>query len=145
MTGKPIPPAGYSKRPLAEKLGIKAGFRIAILNAPASYLTDTLDGLPAGLDVLNELRGPLDFIQYFTLSRDELAGQFPALRAALTQRGALWISWPKGGPKAKIATDLDENVVREIGLAAGLVDVKVAAVDHVWSGLKFVCRVKDRA
>ena len=144
----PSQPAGYSKRPLAEKLGIKAGMHVAILNAPKEYISATLIGLPDGLTMADKLSknaaSRFDFIQFFTTLREELEAQFPALKAALAQNGALWISWPKGGPKAQITTNLDENIVREAGLAAGLVDVKVAAVDPVWSGLKFVYRVKDR-
>ena len=128
--------AGYSKRPLADKLGLKAGMRVAILNAP--------DGYPAldEVEIVDPPAKPLDFIHLFTKSRAELDAQFPKLKAALTPAGILWISWPKKA--AKVETDLDENIIRETGLAIGLVDVKIAAVDAVWSGLKFVYRRKDR-
>jgi len=89
----------------------------------------------------NALEAPCDFIHYFAEARDDLEDIFPRLKESLAQTGMLWISWRKG---AKTADRLNENVIREIGLANGLVDVKVAAVDETWSGLKFVRRVKDR-
>jgi hypothetical protein len=136
--------AGYSRKPLVEKLGIKPHSNIAILNAPANFDT-TLVPLPDGIVLkskLSKLSRPLDFIHAFFLSSRKLDLQFPALKKALDQSGALWISWPKKA--AKIETDLTDNVVREIGLRHGLVDIKVCAVDEVWSGLKFVYRLKDR-
>lgn len=133
--------AGYSKRSLVEKLGIKPGANIIILHAPDEYDT-TLGELPADVNVASALGSQLDFIQFFTKEREELAANFPALKQALMHDGQLWISWPK--KSAKVPTDLDENIIRDIGLQNGLVDVKVIAVDEVWSGLKFVYRVKDR-
>ena len=135
-------PAGYSQKPLAGKLGIKDGFSIAILNAPKNYPA-TLGRLPANVKVGKRLRPPQDLIQFFCRARRDLEEQFPALKSALAQNGSLWISWPKGS--SKVETDLNENVVRDIGLKHGLVDVKVCAVDETWSGLKFVFRLKDRA
>lgn len=88
------------------------------------------------------LRGPIDFIHFFTRAAAELESRFPQLKAALAFDGMLWVSWPKKA--SKVNSDLDENVVREVGLRNGLVDVKVAAVDEVWSGLKFVYRLEDR-
>jgi len=134
-------PAGYSKRSLVEKLGIKDGFAIAILGAPENYAV-TLGELPSGVRQANKLRGPLDFIQFFSSKRSRLERNFPRLKGALSPGGMLWVSWPKAS--SGMPTDLTENVVREIGLANGLVDVKVCAVDEVWSGLKFVYRIKDR-
>lgn len=133
--------AGYSKTPLIKKLGLKPGFKIIILNAPAGY-NQTLGPLPDNVTVSDRLAGPLDFIHFFTRARVELEAEFARLKQALDLDGALWISWPKGS--AKVETDLKEDLVREIGLAHGLVDVKVAAVDEIWSGLKFVYRVEDR-
>lgn len=133
--------AGYSKRPLRDKLGIKAGQRISIINPPEGF-GELLGELPEGVELRVELEGTLDFIHFFTTQRDELAEKFPALKAALAQNGMLWISWPKGA--SKIPTDLNENTIRNLGLNAGLVDVKVAAIDQNWSGLKFVYRLKDR-
>jgi hypothetical protein len=133
--------AGYSKRPLAEKLGIKPDTRIAILHAPSDF-NNTLGALPAGVDVSSKLRKGLHLIHAFFENRKQLHRDFPALKKALPETGALWISWPKKA--AKTPTDLTEGVVREIGLQNGLVDIKVCAVDETWSGLKFVYRLKDR-
>lgn len=85
---------------------------------------------------------PLDFAMVFTKSKTELTREFKSISKRLAPAGMLWVSWPK--KSSGVAADLDENVVREIGLAAGLVDVKVCAVTETWSGLKFVRRVKDR-
>jgi hypothetical protein len=133
--------AGYSGTPLVKKLGIKPGFKIAILNPPAHY-RQLIGELPESVTIVDDLSGPLDFIHFFTRQSAELAGEFPALRQALASNGMLWISWPK--QSAKAATDLTENVIRDIGLRNKLVDVKVAAIDEFWSGLKFVYRVEDR-
>ena len=127
---------GYSKRPLADKLGLKVGMRVAVINPPVGY--PSLDGVE---EVALSPKS-LDFIHLFIKSRTELDAEFPKLKAALTPAGILWISWPKKA--AKVETDLDENIIRDTGLAIGLVDVKIAAVDAVWSGLKFVYRLKDR-
>ncbi len=134
-------PAGYSKKSLIEKLGIKDGFAIAIVGAPENYAA-TLGKLPPGVKQANKLKGPLDFIQFFTSRRSHLNEQFPGLKTALSPSGMLWVSWPKGS--SGVPPDVTENGVREIGLAIGLVDVKVCAVDEVWSGLKFVYRIRDR-
>ena len=133
--------AGYSKRSLVEKLGIKPGAKVYLGNSPAGY-QKTLGALPAGASLLKTLRGPCEFIQFFTSKRSQLKSSFPGLKKNLAADGCLWISWPKGA--SGIKTDVNENVVREIGLENGLVDVKVCAVDEVWSGLKFVYRLKDR-
>ena len=133
--------AGYSQRSLVDKLGIKPGTRIAILNAPRGYRV-TLGRLPAGVTVAVNPRGQLPFIQFFAVSRSVLESRFPALLRALEPAGALWVSWPKKA--SGVPTDLTEDVVREIALPTGLVDVKVAAVDDVWSGLKLVRRLKTR-
>ena len=134
--------AGYSGTPLVKKLGIKSGQRLAIINAPDGY-GDTLRTLPDGLETVSPSEGPLDFIQLFTVSRARLEAEFPRLRDTLAQAGMLWVSWPKRS--SDVDTDLSDNVVREVGLGYGLVDVKVCAVDQTWSGLKFVRRLKDRA
>ena len=120
------PPAGYSGTPLVKKLGLKSGQRLLILNAPDGYC-DTLGPLPAPVELAATLEGPLDFIHYFAAGEAELEAEFPRLALALALDGALWVSWPKRA--SKVQTDLRENVVREIGLRAGLVDVKVVAVD----------------
>ena len=135
-------PAGYSKKSLVEKLGIKDGFVIAILGAPKNYAA-TLGKLPSGVRRTKELQGPLDFLQFFSPKRSHLEEHFPKMKAALSPSGMLWVSWPK--MSSGVPTDLTENVVREIGLQNRMVDVKVCAIDETWSGLKFVYRLKDRA
>ena len=133
--------AGYSGTPLIKKLGIKSGFNIAFVNAPADFVR-SLD-LPSETTVSSaSARRPLDFILLFVKSKHELAAKFSPSAAKLKPDGMLWVSWPKKASGVK--TDLTENVVRELGLSEGLVDVKVCAVDDVWSGLKFVFRLKDR-
>lgn len=131
---------GYSGTPLPRKLGIKAGFRAQLANAPADVRAELREAL-AECDLAKQ-PDTLDFAMLFTKSRAELVKQFPETAKLLTPAGMLWVCWPK--KSSGVATDLNENVVREIGLAAGLVDVKVCAVTEVWSGLKFVRRVKDR-
>jgi hypothetical protein len=133
--------AGYSGKALVVKLGIKEGTRVAALGSPVAY-EELVGGLPDGVKVATSLCGKVDFIHFFTNSKSELRSMFPKLKRGLVENGMLWVSWPKGA--SKVATDLNENVVREIGLAAGLVDVKVCAVNETWSGLKFVYRLKDR-
>lgn len=112
-----------------------------ILNAPDGYMA-MLGGLPANVTITSGLGASLDFIHFFALQQVELVERFPILKQALAQNGMLWISWPK--KVSKIATDLNENIIRTIGLDNGLVDVKVCAVDAKWSGLKFVYRLEDR-
>jgi len=124
-----------------QKLGIKPDMRIAIVNAPRGY-GRVLGKLPSRVTRKASAVGPLDFVQFFTTERRELERRFAALARSLAPAGMLWISWPKKA--SGVTTDLTEDVIRAIGLAHGLVDVKVAAVDEVWSGLKFVRRVKDR-
>ena len=133
--------AGYSKRTLTAKLGLKSGLTVYLVNPPENY-GDTLGPLPEGVTFVAPPEPAIDFIQFFTKSRPELADEFPRLKAAMAVDGMLWISWPKKA--SKVETDLNENIVREVGLANGLVDVKVCAVDAIWSGLKFVYRLKDR-
>ena len=129
---------GYSGTPLPKKLGIKAGFRVQLANAPAEVRAELREAL-AECEIK---RDTLDFAMTFSKSRGELAKDFSRVAKLLAPAGMLWVSWPK--KSSGVATDLDENVVRGIGLDAGLVDVKVCAVTEVWSGLKFVRRVKDR-
>ncbi len=135
-------PAGYSKTPLIKKLGIKPGQRVRFVNAPKHY-AKLIGPLPDDVKVAGpSARGPLDFIHLFTTTESDLGRSFPKLKKLLAKDGTLWVSWPKGG--SSIPTDLKEGIVREIGLDAGLVDVKICAVDEDWSGLKFVYRIKDR-
>jgi hypothetical protein len=134
-------PAGYSKRLLVEKLGIKPKSRVAIVHAP-KYYERTLGPLPEGVKPITQVGGEMDFIQSFFTEARVLDQEFAMLKKAMKQNGVLWISWPKKA--AKMDTDLTEDVVRAIGLGHGLVDIKVCAVDEVWSGLKFMYRLKDR-
>jgi len=133
--------AGYSGTPLPQKLGIKPGSRVGLFGAPPGF-ERTLGALPDGTTVRTRLAGSLDVAVYFTTRRAALEKRFAAFAKAIAPAGGLWVSWPKKSSAKK--TDLDENVVRAIGLAKGLVDVKVCAIDETWSGLKFVVRVKDR-
>lgn len=133
---------GYSGTALPKKLGLKPSFRIAFLNLPAEVKAELRDDI-AACELVNNVRGPLDFVHVFVKSQAELKKQFENFSKQLAPTGMLWVSWPK--KSSGVATDLDENKVRDIGLETGLVDVKVCAVTDVWSGLKFVIRVKDRA
>ena len=133
--------AGYSGTPLPQKLGFKAGTRYLFVGAPEGY-TRTLGELPADTTACRPRARDLDLIQFFTSSAQALAGRFAPLAAKLPPAGARWICWPK--KSSGVPADITETDVRRIGLAAGLVDVKVCAVDEVWSGLKFVRRRKDR-
>ena len=132
--------AGYSGTPLHKKLGIKAGDRVWFSGNPDGYEAELQKA--GEFQLAPKLSINLDFLHLFTTSRNDLTRSFPKLKSALKPDGMVWISWPKKSSGVK--TDLDENIVRELGLRAGLVDVKVCAVDDVWSGLKFVFRVKDR-
>ncbi|MFZ1755436.1 MAG: hypothetical protein WBO46_16580 [Caldilineaceae bacterium] len=131
--------AGYSSTPLVKKLGIKAGMRLAIRNPPDHYWA-LLGDLPPALVI--DAEAPYDFIHIFTSTRAELESELPRLRGQIAQNGMIWVSWPKRA--SNVPTDVTEDVVREIALAHRLVDVKVAAIDAVWSGLKLMIRVKDR-
>ena len=133
--------AGYSSRPLIDKLGIKPNTRIAIINAPRGYRT-TLGALPPGVRVVSTIRGSFPFIQFFARSRALLRTTIAKLVGALEPDGALWVSWPKKA--AGVPSDMSEDAVREMAFPLGLVDIKVAAVDDVWSGLKLVRRLRNR-
>jgi hypothetical protein len=132
---------GYSGTPLPKKLGIKDGFFVSFFSAPPDVMTELKESL-AGCKTVHDGKVPLDFAMIFTKSKSELGKEFKRVSRALAPAGMLWISWPK--KSSGVATDVTENIVRDIGLAAGLVDVKVCAVTDVWSGLKFVRRLKDR-
>jgi len=133
--------AGYSGKPLIEKLGIKLGARAMIVAAPRGYLAN-LGRLPAGVRPATRGAGPFDFIQIFAVSGKDLRARFIRARPALASTGMLWASWPKRA--SGVPTDLEENVVRRAGLSLGLVDVKICAVDETWSALKFVIPLKSR-
>jgi hypothetical protein len=133
--------AGYSGTPLPKKLGIKYGFRFSLIEAPNEVRKELKTSL-AHCEELKDGERPLDFVMLFTKSSSELSNTFAGIAPRLAPAGMLWVSWPK--KSSGVSTDLDENRVRDIGLAAGLVDVKVCAVTEIWSGLKFVRRLKDR-
>lgn len=133
---------GYSGTPLIKKLGIKPGLVIRVVQAPEAYW-DWISPLPEEIKVLTRAKKEgADFIHLFTKERKKFEREFLKLKAELKKDGMLWVSWPK--KSSKVASDLDENIIRNFGLNNGLVDVKVCAVDEVWSGLKFMYRVKDR-
>lgn len=133
--------AGYSGTPLPRKLGIPESGRAAIIDSPRGFMK-RVGKWPSRLERCRKITAPLDYIHLFASERGVLEEQFPRARDALTKAGTLWVSWPKKASGKQ--TDLNESVVREIGLANGLVDVKVCAVDETWSGLKFVYRLRDR-
>jgi hypothetical protein len=126
--------AGYSGTPLPQKLGIKDGSRVRLARAP--------DGFARSLGVVPRTRGDADVIVLFSRSAAELERDFPRLRRSLLQSGGLWVAWPKQA--SGVETDLREGAIRRIGLAHGLVDNKVCAIDDTWSGLRFVVRLSDR-
>lgn len=133
--------AAYSNRSLSEKLGIKEGTRVRIMNPPANY-SHSLGILPHGVILSDERERSIDLIQFFAVKEHDLRRRFPSLKKKLSQSGALWIAWPKRS--SNFSTDLNENLVRDIGLWYEMVDVKVCALNKDWSALKFVYRVKDR-
>lgn len=133
--------AGYSGTPLPKKLGIKEGFRVFLLDSPADVATELKDALKA-CELMKEPRVPLDFAMIFVKNTRELQKKLEKVAKELAPAGMLWISWPKKA--SGLQTEMNENDVRRIGLENGLVDVKVCAVNEVWSGLKFVIPVKNR-
>lgn len=134
--------AGYSGTPLIKKLGIKPGFRVALVGSPKGF-TKELGPLPTKAKFSPSVGESLDLIMLFVHSETELKRKFPLLAASLCANGMLWVAWPK--KSSGVVTDLSFTNVQRIGLEAGLVDVKICAVNEIWSGLKFVYRVKDRA
>ena len=135
----PNAPAGYSGKPIWQKLGLAAEKRVLVRAAPSDYAA--IVGLRAGEIALASPRGKFDIAHVFATSATTLATEIDALAKRLPATGAIWVSWPK--KSAKVATDITEDTVRKIALPLGLVDVKVCAVDAVWSGLKLVWR-RDR-
>jgi hypothetical protein len=129
--------AGYSQNPLAKKLGIKAGFRMFVHGAPDHYL-QLLEPLPEGVSILRRPIGKLDLVHFFTKEAAALAAGLEEYRHKIAQDGMIWVSWPKRA--SKVPTDVTEDVIREFALPLGLVDIKVCAVDEIWSGLKLVIR-----
>jgi hypothetical protein len=141
------PMAGYSGTPLPRKLGLKPGARLGLVGAPADFAR-TLGELPPGVvaKAVSAGKTPFDVIVCFAPTMAEVVRRLPTLKQRLDPAGGLWMAWPKKRkkPASGVATDVTENDVRAIGLAAGLVDNKVCAIDDVWSGLRFVFRLVDR-
>ena len=135
--------AGYSGTPLPRKLGIKEGFRVALVGAPSTFGPE-LHPLPDGVHLLRRVpaEAEVDLALLFVTRRGDLARRFPDLATHLPPAGALWVAWPKRS--SGVATDLTEDVLREVCLPLGWVDTKVCAVTEVWSGLKFVLRKENR-
>ncbi len=137
---------GYSGTPLPKKLGFKAGHIVVIDTTPESWREAwpvSYGALPEGVTVVaSRRRGNADIVLAFFMEAARLSRRFHTLKGRIKQNGALWVAWPKRA--SKVPTDMTEDVVREIALAGGLVDVKVCAIDEVWSGLKLVYRLKDR-
>jgi hypothetical protein len=133
--------AGYSGTPLVRKLGIKGGTTLLVVNAPADY-PDLVAPLPDGARLLARAGRDTDAVHVFSTARADLARRLRALLPKLRQDGMIWVSWPKRA--SKVPTDITEDVIREVALPMGLVDVKVCAVNEVWSGLKLVIRKELR-
>jgi hypothetical protein len=133
--------AGYSGSPLAKKLGIKEGTKIFLVNAPKEYLK-LIAPLPAGVEFLSRMSSDTDIVHIFSTNAAHLTKTLRAFLAKLKPDGVIWISWPK--KSAKVNTDVTEDTLRKAALPLGLVDIKVCAVDAVWSGLKFVIRKELR-
>lgn len=139
--------SGYSSTPLAKKLGLKANFQIYGYHLPEQYFT-WFDTLPEGLNLIPEsdlnaiADESLDWAHLFFKQKDLLEEVFPMVKTKINKNGSVWVSWPKKA--AKVATDIDRDMVRNYGLEIGLVDVKVASVSEIWSAIKFIYRIKDR-
>lgn len=134
-------PAGYSSTPLAKKLGIKEGSVVRIMNEPANYFQLFADW-PAAVKPVKDRTVKKDVIHFFTADAKELYDELPLLKTEIKEAGIIWVSWPKKA--AKVTTDITEDVIRDFALQIGLVDIKVCAVDEIWSGLKLVIPVVKR-
>jgi hypothetical protein len=133
--------AGYSGKPLSQKLGLKPGFCIFVDGAPSDY-RDLVGGLPERARIVARPKAPLDVVHLFATEAKGLAGKLRSYRDAIAPDGMIWVSWPK--KSSGVATDLGEAVVRDTALSLGLVDIKVCAIDEVWSALKFVIPKAER-
>ena len=133
--------AGYSGTPLPRKLGIRPGARVALSRPPDGF-EEALGELPEGVRLLRRVPAAADVVVLFARRRADLERRLPRAHAAIRPDGRLWVAWPKRA--SGVPTDITEDVVREIGLAAGLVDNKVCAIDATWSGLRLVVRLRDR-
>lgn len=132
---------GYSGKPLATKLGLKPGYRVFVVPRPENYL-EMLGAVPADLTFVDDLHAAVEIIHFFTTSLDLLRERLPVYRAAIVPNGAIWVSWPKKRPRTPAT--LTEADIRAAALASDLVDVKVCAVDEIWSALKLVIPVALR-
>jgi hypothetical protein len=132
---------GYSGTSLAKKLGIKEGFAVAAINAPENF-EELLDPIPPRVTINDKAKQNTDLIHFFTNSRDELAKGLAKYKNQIKQDGAIWVSWYKKA--AKLPSEITEDVVRDVALPLGLVDIKVCAIDEKWSGLKLVIRRENR-
>ena len=133
--------AGYSTKSVVQKLGVKPGFRIFVDGAPAGY-RGIVGALPDGATIVARLSTPLDMVHLFATQASGLAAKLSRYRDAIAPAGMVWVSWPK--KSSGVASDLSDVVVRDLALPLGLVDIKVCAIDEVWSGLKFVIPVAKR-
>ena len=134
--------AGYSGTPLPRKLGITEGALVSLVNAPPSFSTDTLGELPAGVRTCTPEATAVDVIVWFVEWMASLEAGIAGQATRLQPAGGLWVAWPKRASGR--LTDLNENLIRDVGLSAGLVDNKVCAIDETWSGLRFVYRLANR-
>jgi hypothetical protein len=136
-----IKPSGYSGTPLAKKLGIVKGACVVIKHAPKNY-AELLNPLPPGIKFEKTVSQATDIVHVFTASKIALKSELEALRNTVRTNSAVWVSWPKKA--SKLPTDITEDTIRELALPMGFVDIKVCAVDEVWSGLKLVIRKELR-
>jgi hypothetical protein len=134
-------PAGYSSKPLCEKLGLKAGQRVIVIGSPEDY-HELIERRIPNLKVTADARSPADLAHVFVSKTGELRKQLPVLMKAIAPAGAIWVSWPK--KSSRVPTDLTEDIIRQVAIPLGLVDVKVCAVNDTWSGLKLVIRREHR-
>ncbi|MGI9603499.1 MAG: DUF3052 domain-containing protein [Acidimicrobiales bacterium] len=135
------PTAGYSGTPLAKKLGIGEGDRVALIGEP-DHFRDLLAPIPDGVEFRTSVRGHNEVVVAFFVSRSDFTRRLGALGRSVFPADGLWIAWPKKA--SKVPTDMTEDVVREVALPTGLVDVKVCAIDETWSGLRLVWRKELR-
>jgi hypothetical protein len=134
--------AGYSGTPLPKKLGIKPGLTVVTINAPTNYRR-LLGTIPDGVTSSDRLKPGSSFVHVFIKKRSELANRLAVLRKEIKDTGTVWVSWPKRS--SGVPTDVTEDVVRAVALPLGLVDIKVCAIDEIWSGLKLVVRREQRS
>jgi hypothetical protein len=132
---------GYSGTPLPQKLGIKEGMIVVAIDAPENY-RKLLGQIPSGVNFATRPVGNSKFIHLFVTRRSELATQLSILRQKIAEDAAVWVSWPK--KSSGVATDVTEDVIRAVALPLGFVDIKVCAVDEIWSGLKLMIRKENR-